>query len=264
VNGTLAASTTSLSFHSLSTTSNGSRFGETNGTNADNTTGSAFAGWIDDFGVYSTAFTVDVIQALEGFTYAQSNVTTPALPAAPTAPTGLTTKAVSSSAITLSWTNTASNAANVLVYRSANTDAQYYQWVVLPATATSFTDSGLFSNATYYYKVQAVNVGGNSAFAPESAATTLDNLPVITNLPATIQARYGATTVVNVNAATVNSGGLTFAASGKSNGSAGGDLPGPIHSGHRCIRRHGYNQVWSGGERKLCAGIGQCRELYDE
>jgi hypothetical protein len=210
VNGTLAASTTSLTFHSIATTTNGSRFGETNGTNADNTTGAAFAGWIDDFGVYSTAFTSDVILALEGFTYAQSNATAPALPTVPSAPTGLKTKALSSSSIALSWTNTASNAANVQIYRSANTDKQYYQWAVLPATATSFTDSGLFSNATYYYEVRAVNVGGNSAFAPESAATTMDNLPVIAQLPATVQAQFGTTTIINISATTVNSGGLTF------------------------------------------------------
>jgi hypothetical protein len=211
VNGTLAASTTSLTFHSIGTTTNGSRFGETNGTNAFNTTGSAYPGWIDDFGVYSTAFTQDVIQALQGFTYAQSNATTQALPAKPTAPTGLATKTVTSSSITLSWTNTASNAANVQVYRSANTNTQYVQWAVLPASATSFTDSGLFSNATYYYEVQAVNVGGNSAFTSAVSATTPDVPPEITKLPATEQARYGATTVINLSATTANSGGLTFA-----------------------------------------------------
>src|SRR6185312_13482396 len=65
VNGNLVASNNALSFHSLANTTNGSRFGETNGTNALNTTGSAFAGWLDDFSVYNTAFTADVIQTLK-------------------------------------------------------------------------------------------------------------------------------------------------------------------------------------------------------
>ena len=212
VNGTLAASNTSLSFHTINSTTNGSRFGQTNGSNAFNNNGNAFGGWLDDFGIYNTAFGPDVIQALKNFTYAQSNATTKALPAAPAAPNGLTAKALSSSSIGLTWTNNAVNADNVQVFRSANNNQQYVQWAVLPASATSFTDSGLFANAIYYYKVRAVNVGGNSAFATESSATTMDNLPVITDLPSVNQARYGTTTTFNVSATSVNSGALTFTA----------------------------------------------------
>ena len=212
VNGVLAASTTSLSFHTLATTTNGSRFGETNGTNAFNTTGSAFGGWIDDFGIYSTAFTPDVIATLMGFTYGQSNTTTQALPAIPAAPSGLTAQAVSSSSIAINWTNNAVNATSIQVYRSANNDQQFVPWATLPVTATSYTDNNLFSNAIYYYKVEAVNAGGASAFTAESSATTLDNLPVISKLQANIQARYGTTTAINVSATSVNSGVLTFTA----------------------------------------------------
>jgi len=205
INGVLAASNTSLSFHSLGTTTNGARIGQTNGTNAYNTTGGFFSGWIDAFGVYNTALSTDVINNLKNFTYAQSNATTQALPAVPAAPTGFSAAAASSSAVNLAWTNNAVNADNYQVYRSANNNQSYVLWAVLPATAVSYTDTGLFANAVYYYQVRAVNAGGNSAFAPESYAKTLDNPPVITKL-ADQQARYGTTTSIAVSATHVGGG----------------------------------------------------------
>ncbi|HVS96518.1 MAG TPA: fibronectin type III domain-containing protein [Puia sp.] len=210
VNGALVASNNALSFHALANTSNASRFGMTNGTNALNTTGSAFAGWIDDFSVSTAAYPADVIQTLYAQTYHQSNATTLALPAIPAAPGGLTATAVSSSAINLSWTNNSSNATSVQVYRSANNDQQFVLWATLPATATAFADSGLFANAKYYYEVRAVNAGGNSAFTPEASATTQDNLPVISKLAGSVQARYGTTTTFNLSATSANSGALIF------------------------------------------------------
>ncbi len=140
------------------------------------------------------------------------NATTQPLPAIPAIPTGLTGKAISYSSVNLSWTNNASNATSIVLYRSATTDQAYVQWAVLSPTAASFVDTGLYANSAYYYKIEAVNAGGSSAFTPEIAVTTLDNVPVITNLPATIQAKYGTTTTYNVSATQPGTGTLTFKA----------------------------------------------------
>ena len=212
VNGNLAASTTTLTFHSIATTTDGARIGQTNGTNALNTTGGFFGGWIDDFGVYNTALSGDVVQSLMNFTYHQSNATTPVLPAVPSVPTNLTVTATSASAITVGWQDTATNVSNFQLYRSANNDQTYVLIATLPSATFSYKDTGLFANAKYYYKVDANNVGGSSAFTPEGSTTTLD-IPPVMNPIANQQVRYGTTTIINVSATHAGSGAITLAGS---------------------------------------------------
>ena len=213
VNGVLATSKTDLSFHSIGTTSNGSRIGQTNGTNAFNTTGNVFGGNIDDFSVFNTAFTAATINSVKDFSFVASNATTQALPAVPAAPTGLAAVATSPSSVKLTWTNNGGNADKYEVYRSTNDNQNYVLWATLAGNAVTYTDADLFANALYYYKVRAVNAGGNSAFSAESSARTLDNPPVITKLPANQQVKYGITTTVALSATHVGGGNLTFSGS---------------------------------------------------
>ncbi|MBN8850257.1 MAG: fibronectin type III domain-containing protein, partial [Sphingobacteriales bacterium] len=55
VNGVLVASNNALSFHSIATTTDGSRLGQTNGTCALNNASGIFAGNLDDFGIFDAA-----------------------------------------------------------------------------------------------------------------------------------------------------------------------------------------------------------------
>ena len=139
------------------------------------------------------------------------STTTQVLPTIPTVPTGLTGKGLSYSSVGLSWGSVA-GATTIVIDRSTNNDQQYVQWAVLPGTATSFTDTGLYANSVYFYKIQAVNPGGSSAFTPEISVQTLDNAPVITNLPATLQAKIGVTTTFSVSATQPGTSPLTFKA----------------------------------------------------
>jgi hypothetical protein len=89
---------------------------------------------------------------------------------APYAPTGLTaTGGVGQ--ITLSW-NAASGATSYHLYRSAESGYQSATPVVTGITGTNYTDTGLNSGTTYYYRVAGVNASGPSGFAPEANATT--------------------------------------------------------------------------------------------
>jgi predicted esterase len=212
VNGAIAASNTSLSFHSLLTTTNGSRIGQVNSSNALNQSGSTYySGWVDDFTIFNMALSTSAVNSVMNFSTngAVSYATTGATPAVPSAPTVLAANANGSSSINLTWTNNASNASNIQVYRSAGDNQTYVLWATLPGNAASYTDNGLFSNAKYYYKVNAVNPGGTSAYSNEVNATTLDVAPVMTKL-SNQQVHYGQTSTIQLKASSVNSGLLAF------------------------------------------------------
>ncbi len=94
----------------------------------------------------------------------------------PSTPTGLSASAVSSSAITLTWTASTDNVA-VAAYN-------VYRGSVLAAsvTTTGYADTGLAASTAYTYSVAAVDTSGNvSARSTTASATTL--APVDTSAP---------------------------------------------------------------------------------
>ena len=141
-----------------------------------------------------------------------SMTTTPALPAIPSAPYGVVATALSSSKVSVSWRDSSATVTGYQIYRSIGDTVHYISFASVTAGTVSFTDTALFSNQAYYYKIVAGGVAGNSGYSPVSSVTTPDNLPVITMLPVNEQARYGTTTVFKVSATSVNSGALTFTA----------------------------------------------------
>jgi len=95
----------------------------------------------------------------------------------PSTPANVTATAVSSSSITVSWP-AVSRASSYIVYRSTYSGGPYSE--VGTPTDTSYTDTGLTAATTYYYRVAAVNTGGNSAqssyvsaFTPPASHTPL-------------------------------------------------------------------------------------------
>ena len=78
-------------------------------------------------------------------------------------------KANSSSSITVKWTNVP-GAASYYVYRSTSASGTYSH--VGTVSKTSFTNTGLSSGTTYYYKIVAVSSGSLSAFSSYRAVTT--------------------------------------------------------------------------------------------
>lgn len=99
------------------------------------------------------------------------NVTAPGWPASQyPAPTGLAAAGVSSSQINLSW-NALANATSYSVKR-ALTNGGTYAVVASGVTATNYPDSGLAGGTIYYYVVNAVVGGTNSADSAPAAAVT--------------------------------------------------------------------------------------------
>jgi beta-glucanase (GH16 family) len=85
----------------------------------------------------------------------------------PTTPTGLTATPGGAS-VGLNW-NASSNAANYNVKRATVSGGPYT--TIASPTATSYTDTGLVTCATYYYVVSGTNSYGESTNSTEAAAT---------------------------------------------------------------------------------------------
>jgi fibronectin type 3 domain-containing protein len=99
------------------------------------------------------------------------------LPTPPTAPSGLAGTAASSSQINLSWADNSSNEANFIVARSTTVGGPYTDIATLGANVTSYNNTGLAADTTYYYVVRASNTGGTSANSNEANARTLKVAP---------------------------------------------------------------------------------------
>jgi predicted phage tail protein len=82
----------------------------------------------------------------------------------PDAPTGLAATAVSRSQINLSWKDNSSDEANFRIERSTN-GKSFSAIATVGANVTTFSNSGLKANTTYYYRVSAVNSSGASVYS---------------------------------------------------------------------------------------------------
>jgi hypothetical protein len=89
----------------------------------------------------------------------------------PAAPSGLSVGAVSTSSLGVSWQDNATNETGFRLERSVNGSA-FSLVTLIGANVTSYTDGGLASGTTYYYRVSAYNASGGSPFSNVGSATT--------------------------------------------------------------------------------------------
>ncbi|HTI09474.1 MAG TPA: PA14 domain-containing protein [Puia sp.] len=145
-----------------------------------------------------------------------ANATTQALPALPADPSGLTGVPQGPTHAGLNWTNNAANATGVEVWRSPATNANYELAATLPVT-TSYVDSNLANNTLYYYKVRAINEGGNSNFSNEITLTTSNTAVTTVTLSAIANQTTvnDSTLVVPASASSSNAGSaITYTVTG--------------------------------------------------
>jgi hypothetical protein len=94
------------------------------------------------------------------------------------APSSLTAAAISSSQINLTWTDNSSSETGYYIERKMGASGSYSQIAITAANATSFSDTGLMDNTTYYYQIRAFNAYGLSAYSSPANATTFLAPPV--------------------------------------------------------------------------------------
>ncbi len=93
-------------------------------------------------------------------------------PASPAAPNNLAASATGTSSIDVSWTDNASDEDNIVLQRADNSGFTGATEFTLAANTTSYNDTGLSENTTYYYRVKATNTGGDSAWSATASAIT--------------------------------------------------------------------------------------------
>ncbi|WP_213804277.1 LamG-like jellyroll fold domain-containing protein [Granulicella sp. dw_53] len=102
----------------------------------------------------------------------------PGAPGAPSTPNNPTAQPNSSTQITVSWTNTATDQTGFTIFRSTNPNGPFTSsgsaTFTVPGTNTSFIDTGLTPNTTYFYQVVSTNTAGPSAGSTIATATTFE------------------------------------------------------------------------------------------
>ena len=93
------------------------------------------------------------------FSYVNVPPTTPLI-----APSGLTSEVISYNSGKLTWVDNSPNETAFEVVRSLVSDGTYTPVASLPAGTTTFTNTGLNSSTTYFYKLRAVGADNESPF----------------------------------------------------------------------------------------------------
>jgi titin len=99
----------------------------------------------------------------------------------PNAPSNLIATPISSSQIDLTWQDNSSDETGFMIERKTGADS-YAQIATAGAGVTSYSNTALTTNTTYYYRVRAYNAAGNSGYSNEASATTLPPPPAAPTL----------------------------------------------------------------------------------
>jgi titin len=101
-----------------------------------------------------------------------SNTASVTLPTLPAAPTNLRVTAAARTSISLAWNDNSNNETTFEIqYRLGGQTFQTL--VIVPANTTVYINTGWPPNYTIFYRVRAVNAGGNSAWSNTVQGSTL-------------------------------------------------------------------------------------------
>jgi hypothetical protein len=116
---------------------------------------------------------------------------------APAAPTGLGVQSASYNKVSLAWTDNATNESGFKIERSTN-GTDFVVISTLAADTRSYTDSSVVAQTTYYFRVQAYNSTGPSAYSSTINVTTPDQPAPPPPPPSSVGATDGKDGTANV------------------------------------------------------------------
>ena len=106
----------------------------------------------------------------------------------PTAPGDLAAAGVSSVQIDLDWSDNSNNEDGFRIYRSTD-KVKFTKIATVGPNVTSYQNTARQASTTYYYRVQAFNVLGNSPFSNTASATTFAPATVKPQAPGNLVAK---------------------------------------------------------------------------
>ncbi|MEA3313527.1 MAG: fibronectin type III domain-containing protein, partial [Caldisericota bacterium] len=101
----------------------------------------------------------------------ETTITTPVCGTVPSAPIGLSATAESSSEISLTWTDNSDNEDGFKIERK-EAGGTFAEIDTALADATTYSDTTVSPETTYYYRIRAYNTIGDSVYSDEAHATT--------------------------------------------------------------------------------------------
>ncbi|MBL0358033.1 MAG: fibronectin type III domain-containing protein [Chitinophagaceae bacterium] len=153
------------------------------------TTSSGYPVWFE-FGTDNSIYVVGGTTAR----FTQSGT----IPTPPVAPSNLVATPAGTSSINLTWADNSTNETGFVLMQSSTSGGIFNKLITIPANTTSYTDVGLGSSATYYYKIQATNAGGNSTWSNQANATTNTPPATIPAAPSNLVATASGTSIINL------------------------------------------------------------------
>ncbi|MBW8686719.1 fibronectin type III domain-containing protein [Chitinophaga rhizophila] len=211
INGDLAASA-NTAYTTINTTTNNSRLGVNNGTNAFNSTGTYFNGKLDNVALIGQAVTQAEVNQLFGQSLPFYSTVTNPLPAVPATPNSVAATGTGASTIKLTWNNTDANTTGFDIQRSFGATNNFIvvkSIDTVTGTSNSYIDTALYANQQYVYRVRAKGDGGNSAYSANATAVTGNNRPVVEAI-SNQSARYDVETRIRIIATDPDEDALTL------------------------------------------------------
>ena len=174
VNAVEVAAKTNIPYNEVSTHTDGSGIGGTNGSNAFDVVNNNFIGYIDAFyidnDVLSSSQLNGLMQGSEG-TFVEIS---------PEAPTQVNAVATSFNSIDITWKDNSDDEIGFQIYRSTDIDGPYAPVGINSPNDTTFSDTSLEASTTYYYDIIALGEFGQSQ--PPSAVSSIAHLSLDNDL----------------------------------------------------------------------------------
>jgi hypothetical protein len=126
-------------------------------------------------------------------------VTTASGAGVPAIPGNFFAGATSTSSVTVSWIDRATNETGFELFRTTTAGIGYRLVASIPSNTSgspvTYVDNGLIPNTTYYYRLRAVNNTGGSEYTPEASVVTISDAEA----PSSPVLALGATSRTEIN-----------------------------------------------------------------